>query len=100
MHSNAIKEEGDLVLCGETQYSPGPAQWSVFFFQQKCLDMKVFKERIEAHPFVAKTYRQTEKPRGGHLSPWNLRFDTHHHFSVLCGYTNHGDVQPRPSGGK
>ena len=86
------------MLCGETLDSRERAQWSVFFFQQKGLDMKVFKERIEALPFVAKTERQTEKPRGGHLSPWNLRFHTHRNFSVLCGYTKHGDGQPRPAG--
>ena len=78
-----------------SQDSTGHAQWNIFFFQQKDLDMEVFEKRIEAHPFVAKTERQAEKPRGGHLSPWNLRFDSHHHFSVLCGYTKHGDGKPR-----
>ena len=61
-----------MVLCVGTQASPGHAQWSVFFFRQKGLDMKVFEKRIEAHPFVASSERQTEKPLGGHLSPWNL----------------------------
>ena len=68
--SNVIKE-GDLVRCGETQDSPGRAQWNIFFFQQTGLDMEVFEKRINAHPFVAGPERQGEEQLGGHLH-WNL----------------------------
>ena len=51
--SNAIKEEGDLVPCGETQDSPGHAQWNIYFFQREDLDIEVLEKRVQAHPFVA-----------------------------------------------
>ena len=60
--------------------------------------MEVFEKRIEAHPFVAGPERQGEEPLGGHLSPWNLEFRTRRNFSVLCGYTKHGDGALRPKG--
>ena len=47
---------------------------------------------------VANSERQDEKELGGHLSPWNFKFCTRRSFSVLCGYTKHGDGEPRPEG--
>ena len=81
--------------CGESQNNPGHAQWNIFFFRREGHAFDTRERLIETHPLVANAGRQPAKADGDHLSSYNLGFHTKRNFSVLFGWTKHGDGEPR-----
>ena len=66
--NNPSREEGALLRCGEAiETNPGHLQWNIFFVARTGIDIRLFEERIKAHPFVEKAERQDANTEIGNI---------------------------------
>ena len=66
----------------------------------KTITIEAFLPRLEDHPLLAIGSTTEHKPPGNHLSDVNYGLRTKLDFSVLLGYTAHGDPKPQFPGDK